>query len=86
MRKLIEPLVIILLLIFSGQVASAQTDMDAIMMEKKQLCLGPMYSYSSWKNYWEGTLKRDNLNLGRVSTQMFGLMGNYGLNRKLNLL
>ncbi|MEI9806438.1 MAG: transporter [Bacteroidota bacterium] len=66
--------------------ASAQTDIDAIMMEKNAFCVGPMYSYSSWKNYWEGTLKRDNLNLGKVSTEMFGLMGNYGLTRKLNLL
>ena len=45
-----------------------------------------MYSYSSWKNYWEGTLKRNNLNLGRVSTQMYGLMGVYGVTRKLNLM
>jgi len=65
---------------------SAQTDIDAIMMEKNAFCVGPMYSYSSWKNYWEGTLKRENLNIGKVSTQMFGLMGNYGVTRKLNLL
>jgi hypothetical protein len=65
---------------------AAQTDMDAIMMEKNAFCVGPMYSYSSWKNYWEGTLKRENLNLGKVSTQMFGLMGNYGISRKLNAL
>jgi hypothetical protein len=65
---------------------SAQTDIDAIMMEKNAFCVGPMYSYSSWKDYWEGTLKRDNQNLGTVSTQMFGIMGNYGLSRKLNLL
>jgi hypothetical protein len=64
----------------------AQTDIDAIMMEKHALCVGPSYSYSSWKNYWEGTLKRDNQNLGRVSTQMYGLMGIYGLTRKLNLM
>jgi hypothetical protein len=64
----------------------AQTDMDAIMMEKNAFCVGPMYSYSSWKNYWEGTLKRENLNLGKVSTQMFGVMGNYGISRKLNAL
>lgn len=64
----------------------AQTDIDAIMMEKNAFCVGPMYSYSSWKEYWEGTLKRENLNLGRVSTQMIGVMGNYGLNRKVNLL
>src|SRR4051812_13349089 len=65
---------------------SAQTDIDAIMMEKNAFCVGPMYSYSSWKKYWEGTSKRENLNLGRVSTQMAGVMGNYGLTRKLNLL
>lgn len=66
--------------------AWAQTDIDAIMMEKNAFCVGPVYSYSSWKNYWEGTLKRENLNLGKVSTQMFGLMGNYGITRKLNAL
>jgi len=86
MRKIIEPAVIILLLIISGQAASAQTDIDAIMMEKKQLCLGPMYSYSSWKNYWEGTLKRDNANLGTISTQAYSFMGAYGVSGKLNLL
>jgi len=56
------------------------------MMEKKALCVGPMYSYSSWKNYWEGTLKRDNENLGTVSTQMIGVMGTYGVSKKLNVL
>lgn len=45
-----------------------------------------MYSYSSWKNYWEGTLKRENLNIGKVSTQTWSVMGNYGVTRKLNLL
>jgi hypothetical protein len=66
--------------------AKAQTDIDGIMMTKKNLCVGPVYGYSSWKNYWEGTLKRDNLNLGRVSTQMFSVMGAYGINDKLNIL
>lgn len=64
----------------------AQTDLDAIMMGKRQLCIGPMYSYSSWDNYWEGTLKRDNQNLGTVSTQMFSVMGAYGVSDKLNIL
>lgn len=72
--------------ILSSFFASAQTDIDAIMMEKNAFCVGPMYSYSSWKNYWEGTLKRDNENLGKVSTQMYSIMGNYGITRKLNAL
>jgi hypothetical protein len=66
--------------------AMAQTDIDAIMMEKNALCIGPGYSYSSWKNYWEGKLKRENLNLGTVSTQMFNVMGAYGVTKKLNVL
>lgn len=75
-----------LFLITKNLVVIAQTDMDAIMMGKKRFCVGPMYSHSSWKNYWEGTLKRENLNLGTVSTQVFGLMGNYGITSKLNVL
>jgi hypothetical protein len=65
---------------------NAQTDADAIMMVKNNFCVGGMYSYSSWKNYWEGTLKRDNQNLGTVSTNMIGVMGNYGISSKLNVL
>lgn len=66
--------------------ANAQTDADAIMMNKNNFCSGLMYSNSSWKNYWEGTYKRDNKNLGIVSTQSFTVMGNYGISNKLNVL
>lgn len=79
-------MVLSLLLGLATLTSSAQTDIDAIMMEKNAFCVGPMYTHSSWKNYWEGTLKRDNQNLGTVSSNMYGLMGNYGLTRKLNLL
>jgi hypothetical protein len=86
LKRNITTIAILLLgIILSGSIY-AQTDIDAIMMEKNAFCVGPMYSYSSWKNYWEGTLKRENLNIGKVSTQMFGLMGNYGVTRKLNVL
>ena len=65
---------------------SAQTDIDAIMMNKNNFCVGAVYQYSSWNQYWEGTFKRENLNLGTVSTQGVGVMGNYGITDKLNLL
>ena len=76
----------ILFMLLQSQTAKAQTDADAIMMAKNNLCMGPMYMHSSWKNYWEGTFKRDNQNLGTVSTQMFSVMGNYGITNKLNFL
>jgi len=65
---------------------NAQTDIDGVMMEKNAFCIGPMAGYSSWKNYWEGSLKRENLNLGKVSTTMYSLMGNYGITNKLNVM
>ncbi len=75
-----------LLLLSAVHFANAQTDIDALMMAKNNFCVGATYSHSSWKYYWEGTLKRDNLNLGTVSSNMFALMGNYGITDKLNVL
>jgi hypothetical protein len=66
--------------------AKAQTDYDADMMAKNLFCSGFMYSYSSWDHYWEGTLKRTNENIGKVSTEMFAYMGAYGLSKNFNLL
>jgi hypothetical protein len=77
--------ILILSTMFTRHV-SAQTDIDGIMMTKNNFCVGAMYGYSSWKNYWEGTLKRENLNLGTVSAQMVSVMGNYGISDKLNIL
>jgi hypothetical protein len=88
MKKLLKQNKFFIGVVFCLQAYSAfaQTDIDAIMMEKNAFCVGPMYSYSSWKEYWEGTRKRENLNLGRVSTQMYSVMGIYGINRNLNFL
>jgi hypothetical protein len=72
--------------ITSAATVKAQTDIDGIMMTKNNFCTGVVYGYSSWKDYWEGTLKRDNLNLGTVSTRMVAVMGNYGVTDKLNLI
>ncbi|HAO46400.1 MAG TPA: hypothetical protein DCQ97_05710 [Chitinophagaceae bacterium] len=82
-KKLLLPFFISFLFF---QQAFSQTDIDGLMMQKNFFCVGPTAGYSSWKNYWEGTLKRENLNMGRVSTTNFMLMGNYGITRKLNVL
>jgi len=66
--------------------SNAQTDVDAIMMSKNNFCGGLMYTNSKWDYYWEGTLRRNNQNIGTVSTQMIGIMGNYGLKDNLNIL
>ncbi len=86
MKKIIRRICIVLLWLLFLKPAIAQTEIDGVMMEKNAFCIGPMAGYSSWKNYWEGTLKRDNLNLGKVSTTMYSIMGNYGISNKLNVL
>ncbi|MDI5894272.1 MULTISPECIES: hypothetical protein [Flavobacterium] len=65
---------------------NAQTEIDGIMMSKNNFCFGAVYQYSSWDQYWEGTFKRENLNLGTVSTKSVALMGNYGVSDKLNII
>src|SRR5215472_16095600 len=64
----------------------AQTLTDGLMMPKKNLCTGFMYSTDSWKNYWEGSLKRDNLNIGTLTINSTLWVGSYGLTKKINLI
>jgi len=66
--------------------SSAQTEMDAIMMNKQQFCIGAIYTHSSWDQYWEGSLKRNNLNLGTVTSQSVMVGANYGITDNLNVL
>lgn len=77
---------IIYLFLCSALPLSAQTDSDALMMGKNLFCTGIMYSGSSWNEYWEGSLKRENLNLGTVNTQMIGPMGSLGVSSRFNII
>lgn len=69
-----------------GQFAKAQTSADALMIPKNLFCAGVVYDYSSWTNYWEGTFKRDNGNIGKLSTNTYMVIGNYGITNKLDVL
>lgn len=73
-------------LLLCASMLRAQTDLDAIMMSKKNFCVGASYMRSSWDHYWEGTYKRNNQNIGTMSTQMIGLMGTYGVSKKFNII
>jgi hypothetical protein len=68
------------------QRGQAQTDGDAIMMNKNQFCNGLMVAQSSWDHYWEGTLRRTNENLGTVTTSSLAYMANYGIRNNLNVM
>ena len=64
----------------------AQTVDDGIMVAKRALFSGDVYSFDSWDHYWEGRLKRVNGNLGTVSTQTNNWYFDYGYSDRLNLI
>jgi len=75
-----------LFLVAFVQLTCAQTDADALMIPKNMFCAATTYDHSSWTNYWEGTFKRDNLNIGKLTVNSYMLMGNYGITNKLDVL
>jgi hypothetical protein len=66
--------------------AHAQTATDGFIMEKGRFCIALPYQTSSWNKYWEGSLKRENLNLGTVRTQALMPMAALGVMNNLNVL
>lgn len=74
------------LFLLASSAVMAQTFTDGLIMPKKNFCTGFLYSHDSWKNYWEGSLKRDNQNLGTVSTTSVLWMGAYGVTDKINII
>ncbi len=66
--------------------AAAQTPTDGLMMSDGKVCTVAMYTHDSWDRYWEGPLRRQNPNIGTVSTQSLHLMAAAGLGSRLNLI
>lgn len=69
-----------------GNQIIAQMPNDHVYMAKKDICAAVIYSNTSWNQYWENNLFRDNQNLGTVSTQSYMLMAAYGLKDNTNLI
>ncbi len=67
-------------------VAKAQMPHDGIYMNKKLACSALIYGNSSWKNYWENQLFRENENIGRLSTESITAMMAYGITKKINVI
>lgn len=64
----------------------AQTIDDGLMVPKKSLMTGFAYANDRWDQYWEGTLKRGNGNIGTITTQTVAWVGNYGITDRLNVI
>lgn len=79
--------IVVLLLCLLGFVElKAQMPHDAIYTNKNLACGALVYGNSSWTSYWENGLKRDNPNLGRLTTQSATAMVAYGITRDINVI
>lgn len=67
-------------------IANAQMPHDAIYMRKQSVCLAVSYSNNSWKEYWENTLKRENFNIGTLTTQSVMPMLAVGITNDFNVI
>jgi hypothetical protein len=76
----------VLICLLATQRVNAQTETDALMIPKNYFCAAGIYTHNSWDHYWEGTFKRDNANLGTISSNIYAIGGNYGLSNRINLL
>ena len=53
---------------------TAQSPTDAVMMEGKRICVAGMFNQDKWDEYWEGTLLRNNGNIGELTRNTYSLM------------
>src|SRR6266550_894555 len=67
-------------------VLEAQTVDDGLLMPRGALGTGFLYAHESWSEYWEGTLKRDNGNIGTVTTQSITWVAGYGVTDRLSVM
>ena len=81
-----RPTFVFIILFLLASRVSGQTITDHLMMPKKDFCSGFLYTHEQWKDYWEGAEKRDNQNIGIITTSQIMWVGNYGLSDKINLI
>ena len=77
---------LVLTALFQTAILKAQTPSDALMMEKNELCIALIYQNDKWDEYWEGTLLRDNQNIGVLTRNTFMPMLAYGVTKKFNII
>lgn len=63
----------------------AQTIDDGIMMTARSIQTGDVYTRDTWDQYWEGTLKRTNGNIGTITTQSHAWTVAYGVTNRVSI-
>lgn len=84
MRKITLTTLTMWLIVLEGISLQAQTPSDALMMEAKQACVLLDYNFSSFDQYWEGELKRENQTIATVQRESIMPMMAVGILDDLN--
>jgi hypothetical protein len=75
-----------LLIALSAAALEAQTVDDGLLMPSGALGTGFLYAHDSWTQYWEGSVKRDNGNIGTLTTQSVSWVAGYGVTDRLSVI
>lgn len=86
MKKTIIVFSQVLSFVFTINYAYSQTPSDAVMMQKRQICLGVIYNFGSFDEYWEGDHLRNNATIEKVSRNVILNMVAIGIMDRLNLI
>ena len=73
------------LLAIPASTLAAQSIDDGLMLSRHTISAGVVYSHESWDQYWEGTLKRSNGNIGTLTTRTVMSMAGYGISDRIGL-
>ena len=74
------------LILLGTRAASAQTLEDAEMLKRHEVHASVMYGSESWDEYWEGTLRRSNGNVGTVTTRSVAGHLGVGVTERLTVI
>ena len=72
--------------VLAARTLSAQTLDDAEMLQRRELHATVMYGSDSWREYWEGTVRRSNDNIGTLTTHSVAATAAYGVTSRLTML
>src|SRR5690349_6903229 len=88
-RTVFAPMKTLFTVLLLGAVCAplrAQTIDDGIMMTARSIQTGVVYTRDTWDEYWEGTLKRTNGNIGAITTQSDAWTAVYGVTNRVMVL
>jgi hypothetical protein len=74
------------LAVLGAPAASAQNLEDAEMLKRHEVHASVMYGSESWSEYWEGTLRRSNGNIGTVTTRSVAAHLGVGVTERLTVI